>query len=148
NSDGSSGANGGGVIYLIATTGISGNGVISSNGNTAANSIGPPGDGAGAGGAGGSVVIKTGAIATQNVNAFGGNGGNQQINNSFESEGGAGGGGGGFVAISTGAIVPNVNGGLHGTSNSLSVTEMTSDGATQGAVGQTGTVSTNFIPYT
>jgi gliding motility-associated-like protein len=148
------GANGGGIVYLIATTGITGVGNLSSIGNTAGNSTGCSCDGSAGAGAGGSIILKTGAIvASQIVNANGGNGGNQLFpvspSNPNESEGPGGGGGGGFVAISTGAIIPNVNGGLNGTSLSNAVAgEMTSNGATQGAAGQIGPVTTNFVSFT
>jgi len=141
------GGNGGGIVYLIATGGITGNGTIVSNGNFPGNTQLGNNDAASGGGAGGSIVIKTTAIAaTQVVNANGGNGGNQLFIVS-ESEGAGGGGGGGFAAISVGPVVPTVNGGNNGNSQSTSVTEMTSNGATRGAVGNVGTVSSNFIPF-
>ncbi|MBA3682795.1 MAG: gliding motility-associated C-terminal domain-containing protein [Bacteroidetes bacterium] len=145
--------NGGGIVYLIATGSISGNGIISSNSSNVGNSSGCNCDGLSGAGAGGSIVIKTGAIpTTQVVSANGGNGGNQMFpvspSNANESEGPGGGGGGGFVAISIGAIVPQINGGLNGTSLSNAVAnEMTSNGATQGAIGQTGPVSTAFVSF-
>lgn len=145
--------NGGGIVYLVATTGVSGNGIISSNSSNVGNSSGCNCDGLSGAGAGGSIVIKTGAISiTQNVTANGGNGGSQMFpvspSNPNESEGPGGGGGGGFVAISTGAVIPQVNGGLNGSSLSNAVAnEMTFNGSTQGATGHTAPVSSAFVAF-
>ncbi len=147
------GANGGGIVYLIATTGITGNGTISSNGNSVPNSTGCNCDGLSGAGAGGSIVIKNTAIAiTQNVTANGGIGGSQMFpvfpSNPNESEGPGGGGGGGFAAIANGAVVPLVNGGSNGSTLSNAVAnEMTFNGSTTGAVGQTMPVTTNFVSF-
>ncbi len=145
--------NGGGIVYLIATGAISGTGNILSNSTNVGNSSGCNCDGLSGAGAGGSIVIKTGAIpVTQVVTANGGNGGNQMFpvapSNPNESEGPGGGGGGGFVAISTGAVIPQVNGGLNGSSLSNAVAnEMTFNGSTQGAIGQIAPVSTAFVAF-
>jgi len=153
NGSSSPGSSGGGIIYLIATNSISGNGIISANGNHAGNATGCSCDAAPGAGAGGSIVLKTPSVAlTLNIQAIGGNGGNQMAltspGNPFaESEGPGGGGGGGFVALPSAAPLPQVNGGQNGTSLSGAVTEMISNGATQGSTGQTSTVSTNFITY-
>lgn len=152
NSAGTSGGNGGGIVYLITTTGITGTGNIISNGNSVGNTSGCSCDGSGGAGAGGSIVIKTSAIVlTQNVTVIGGNGGSQlplvSPGGFYESEGPGGGGGGGFVAISTGAIIPSINGGFNGTSQAAALVQMTSNGATQGATGQIGPVTTNFVSF-
>jgi len=145
---GNGGGNGGGIIYLIATTGISGTGNIISNGQSPGNSYSTNQDGASGGGAGGSIILKANTIAlSQTINANGGDGGNQMFI-TYESQGPGGGGGGGFVAESTGAVVALVNGGLNGTSLSTFVAgEMTANGATQGATGQTAPVSNAFIAF-
>lgn len=150
-----SGANGGGIIYLIATGGITGTGLVNANGNAASNTNTLCScDGAPGGGAGGSIVIKTGALApAQNISANGGNGGTQLTLNSpgdqtIESEGPGGGGGGGFVALSSNAVIPSILGGINGSSLSGAVTEFPCNGATSGATGQTATVSNAFISYT
>jgi gliding motility-associated-like protein len=154
NNASNSGSNGGGIVYLIATSGISGSGLISSEGNTAGNANGCSCDGAPGAGAGGSIIIKTPTIpATQTVSVKGGKGGDQNTLNppgsqSVESEGPGGGGGGGFAAISAGAIVPVITGGMNGSSASGAVTEFPFNGATSGATGETGSVTTSFISFT
>lgn len=146
------GTNGGGIVYLIAPSGVVGNGTISASGVDASNSSGCSCDGLPGGGAGGSIVIKTSVINQLSITAKGGNGGNQMFpvfpSNANESEGPGGGGGGGFVALSTGPLLPIVDGGLNGTTLSNAVAgEMTSNGSTRGGSGQTSTVSTNFISF-
>ncbi len=153
NAAGTSGGNGGGIVYLIATTGITGNGNIITNGNSVGNTQGCHCDGSGGAGAGGSVIIKSSAIvATQIVTANGGIGGSQlplaPPGGFYESEGPGGGGGGGFVAISSGAVIPQVNGGLNGTSQAAAVVLMTFNGSTQGATGQIAPVSNAFVSFT
>lgn len=152
NNAATSGATGGGIVYLIASGGISGSGNIESNGNSAGNSTGCNCDGLAGGGAGGSIVIKTTIIGlSQNINANGGKGGDQMFpvfpSNPNESEGPGGGGGGGFIAVSAVGPLPLVLGGANGTSLSNAITEMTSNGATAGANGQVGTVTTNFVTF-
>ncbi len=153
NGSSSSGSSGGGIIYLIATNSISGNGTIMANGNHAGNATGCSCDAAPGAGAGGSIVLKTPSVAlTLNIQAIGGNGGNQMAltspgNPIGESEGPGGGGGGGFVALPSIAPLALVNGGQNGTSLSGAVTEMISNGATQGGTGQTSIVNSSFITY-
>ncbi len=154
NNASASGGNGGGIVYLVTNT-ITGTGVISSNGNAGGSTIGCNCDGASGAGAGGSIVIKTGSLVpTQIIRANGGDGGNQLTPNPVpngnpnESEGPGGGGGGGFIAMSSNAVVPQVLGGLNGTSLSNPLANrMTSNGATQGAIGQTTTVSLSFVQF-
>ncbi len=149
NAAGTAGGTGGGIVYLIATAGVSGTGDIISNGVSIGNTIGCNCDGSGGGGAGGSIVVKTSAIAsTQNVLANGGIGGTQFTPPNGESEGGGGGGGGGFVALSATGVTPQFNGGANGISQAIFLTSMISNGATKGATGQTLAVSPTFIPYT
>lgn len=150
NNAATSGANGGGIVYLIATAGISGNGKIEANGNTAGNSSGCNCDGLAGGGAGGSIVLKANTVSSSlNINANGGKGGDQMFpvfpSNPNESEGPGGGGSGGFVALSAVGPVPTVLGGANGTSLSNAITEMTANGATAGANGQTGAVTNSFL---
>jgi hypothetical protein len=153
NSSSSPGSNGGGIIYLIVNNAISGNGTIMANGNHAGNATGCSCDAAPGAGAGGSVVLKTPSVAlTQNIQATGGNGGNQMAltspGNPFaESEGPGGGGGGGFVALPFNAPLAQVTGGQNGISLSGAVTEMISNGATQGATGEITNVTLTFISY-
>jgi len=152
------GGTGGGIVYLIATTGVAGTGVISADGGAGGTTFSCSCDGASGAGAGGSVVIKSGATAlTQTVTATGGKGGDQlsilplvgvtYASTPNESDGPGGGGGGGFAAISTGPATPVVNGGANGSSLSPGVTEFPFNGSTQGAAGQTGSVSASFVTY-
>ncbi len=153
------GGDGGGIVYLVATGGITGSGLIQSVGVRGGSTFTCSCDGASGGGAGGSIVVKTPGLAlTQTLNASGGDGGDQLFiypifgnvyaSTPDESDGPGGGGGGGFTAISSGANVPIVTGGINGQSLSPAVTEMPFNGATKGATGQTGTVSTAFISFT
>ncbi|MFB1485078.1 hypothetical protein [Corallococcus sp. RDP092CA] len=88
---GSSGAAGGGVVFIRATA-FEGTGVYSASGATAGNATGS--DGAGGGGAGGAVVLRAvdllgcGAVA-----ALGGAGGNTQVDKQPYGPGGGGAGG-------------------------------------------------------
>ncbi len=149
---GTSGSNGGGIVYLMVNAAITGSGAIESNGNAVPL---PPAcncDGVGGAGAGGSIIIKTASIATsQSVNANGGTGGSQLTpsfpGNPFESESAGGGGGGGYAAISATGVIPIVTGGMNGSTGSNALTEFPFNGATKGAMGQTGTVSASFISY-
>ena len=145
-------SNGGGIVYLISTTGISGSGLISANGYTVADNSGCSCDGPSGAGAGGSIVLKCASVvSTQTVMAMGGRGGNQlQLSSPAaitEGDGPGGGGGGGFVAISAGGVTPLVNGGSNGSTQSVSFTEFPYNGATSGAIGQTGFVSSAFVSY-
>ncbi len=143
----SNGGSGGGIIYLIATNAISGTGIISSNGSNGGNTVGNGYDGPSGAGAGGSIVILSTVISSnQNIQANGGDGGNQFILNS-EAEGPGGGGGGGFVALSTPAVIASVTGGINGNTNSSSLTEFPSNGATTGAAGQTVPANNSFISF-
>ncbi|MFH0866822.1 MAG: PKD domain-containing protein [Bacteroidota bacterium] len=153
---GSSGANGGGIIYVQSYGTISGAGQIISNGATAPNSTSGNGittqgaDGAGGGGAGGTIILRSvGAVSGISATADGGAGGNQVINASYNSsqsqaEGPGGGGGGGYIAITSGAITCTTNGGANGTSNSSGVTEFIPNGATKGGAGINNASVTTF----
>lgn len=148
NANGGPGGTGGGIVYLIATSGISGSGLISANGNNGFNTTGNGWDAPGGAGGGGSVIVKTAALAsTQNVSVSGGNGGNQFVSTS-ECEGPGGGGGGGFAGLSSAVPAPVLSGGSGGTSNS-SVVSMGFNfyGSTYGASGQSAIISNTFIPY-
>lgn len=158
NASNSAGADGGGIVYLIASNGISGAGYITSNGSTALNTFGCSCDGSSGGGAGGSIVIKTTTISgTQTITASGGKGGDQLTisllpNGTYastpdEADGPGGGGSGGFVAISASGPVPVINGGDNGTTLSTALTEFISNGATKGASGQIGVVTNTFTSY-
>ncbi len=147
NNTGGGGA-GGGIIFMNCYGPISGAGTMTSNGNNGVNAFGNAPfngiageDGAGGGGAGGTIFIRsTSTINGVNLIANGGEGGDQVLTNGpfgpsiTEAQGPGGGGSGGYINTS---IVANttVNGGIHGTTNSPSLTEFPPNGATSGGVG-------------
>ncbi|NQW29862.1 MAG: DUF1573 domain-containing protein [Ignavibacteria bacterium] len=111
---GTSGANGGGIVFLIAKTIISYGHTISADGQ----SVLKPAewDGAGGGGAGGTIYIDAAKIYdTLNVSARGGDGG--IISHKFNAHGPGGGGGGGVIVYKqpTENVVSNVSPGVNGT---------------------------------
>lgn len=145
------GGRGGGIVLLMASS-VTGAGVIRANGAVGqasdASTGSASGDAPGGGGAGGTVVIQATSALGFSVQARGGAGGNQIINNGNEAEGPGGGGGGGFVAVSS-TITADVAGGAAGTTNSPALTEFPVNGATRGSEGQAsfGTAATANIPY-
>ncbi|KFE64236.1 OmpA family protein [Hyalangium minutum] len=144
-SAGSPGGNGGGLVYLISPT-VAGSGEIQANGDSALNTLATHNDAPGGGGGGGTVVILSNSLSDITVQALGGQGGSQVITTA-EAEGPGGGGGGGFIAVSGGTPLTFVNGGLSGTTSSLSLAEFPSNGATYGADGQLVTVPNLSQPW-
>lgn len=141
------GGNGGGIVYLIAPNGITGTGIISSDGNNGGDSKNSGVDAVSGAGAGGSVVLVSGFISTtQTVTAIGGRGGNQIISAS-EFEGPGGGGSGGYIAATFGPLTTNVSGGANGTTNSSLMAAFPSNGATAAASGQFLINAIPFIAY-
>lgn len=142
---GSSGANGGGVVYMLVAGNLSGSGSISANGANAANSTNLHTDGMGGGGGGGSILLNvSGTVSNISVFARGGNGGNQLTGSGNEAEGPGGGGGGGQIAITgTPSITSSTTGGLYGTTASSGLTEFVPNGATMAGTGST----TPGLPY-
>ncbi len=147
---GTSGADGGGIVFLLVGGNTSGSGTIKANGDNAGTTTGPQGwDGSGGGGGGGAIIMyaKNATISSLSLEATGGTGGNQIVIGDPEAEGAGGGGGGGYVALTnkTGVSI-TVAPGVAGASNSTSVTNFTPNGATKGATGTSnGTAPTN--PY-
>lgn len=138
-----SGGNGGGIVYVIAPNGITGSGIISSDGNNGGDSKNAGLDAVSGAGAGGSVVIISGFVSiTQTLTAIGGRGGNQFIS-SAEFEGPGGGGSGGFVSSTFGPVTSNVAGGANGTTNATLMTAFPANGATAAASGQS---VINYVP--
>ena len=148
--DGYTGAGGaaGGVVFLKCYGAISGAGTIVSNGNNGVNAFGTAPfngiagkDGAGGGGAGGTIFIETTSnIGGPTLTANGGEGGDQILTrgNAFitivEAQGPGGGGSGGYINTTV-AATATVNGGIHGVTDSPSLSEFTPNGATSGGVG-------------
>lgn len=148
--DGNTGAGGaaGGIIFMNCYGDLSGSGTIVSNGNNGTNAFGNASvngiagkDGAGGGGAGGTIFISTTSTITGiTLNANGGEGGDQLLTRGFlapaitEAQGPGGGGGGGYINTS---VIANtfVNGGIHGTTDSPSLSEFPPNGATSGGAG-------------
>lgn len=148
--DRSGGAGGaaGGIIYLIANT-LRGSGQLLATGAPGEDTHFENRDGAGGGGAGGTIVLITGSLSGVRAVASGGRGGIQRQPiqpNPQESQGPGGGGGGGFIAYTGGTINTDVSGGQGGVSESPSLTEFPSNGATSGSAGQVVT-SVASIPF-
>jgi hypothetical protein len=145
------GGNGGGLVIVRAGS-VTGAGRILANGEAGAvadSSTGSgSGDAPGGGGAGGAVVVRAATVSGFTVQALGGAGGKQTVNNGNEAEGPGGGGGGGFVSVS-GTVGLTVAGGAGGTTTSSAVNEFPSNGATYGTagLGQLGAAATGSIPY-
>jgi MYXO-CTERM domain-containing protein len=134
NNAGGAGGRGGGLVVLLAGA-VTGSGSITADGAPGGATMGNGNDAPGGGGAGGAIVVQATSIENTLVaSAAGGVGGSQTIAGN-EAEGPGGGGGGGFVSISSGTITPALAGGANGTSNSVSVTEFSANGATAGAPG-------------
>jgi gliding motility-associated-like protein len=156
--DGYTGAGGagGGVIFMNCYGAISGSGTIVSNGNNGVNSFGNASingiagkDGAGGGGAGGTIFIQTSStISGVNLIANGGEGGDQLLTRGFlapsitEAQGPGGGGSGGYINTSVPSTT-SVSGGIHGTTDSPSLSEFPPNGATSGGNG----TAINNLPY-
>lgn len=134
---GGAGARGGGLVVLMSAT-VSGTGFIRANGAAGGNTTGGGFDGPGGGGGGGTVIVNADSLAGVSLEANGGSGGNQFIAPAPESEGGGGGGGGGYIAITGGVVATSVAGGIHGTTDSPSLSEFPPNGATKGASGLSG----------
>lgn len=138
NTNAASGGNGGGIIILLSDTIQTNNHEIRSNGLSAGSILG---DGAGAGGAGGSILIKSLVlIDTLKLRAIGGNGGNTNNNNGNRCYGPGGGGAGGqlYLSLSNAANISLVNnGGSAGLiTNSTNACNNTNGGAQNGQNGQ------------
>jgi len=148
---GGHGGNSGGIVFIECKGTISGTGTINANGADGidAYTTNPPttsfagNDGAGGGGAGGTVIINSAnPLSNLNVNAQGGNGGNQVLDGGTfyfgslnEAEGPGGGGSGGYISFSSGTINASLIGGTNGVTNSNSLTSFPPNGATSGGTG-------------
>lgn len=154
NGTGTNGADGGGIVFILAKGNIGGTGSINANGDTPPNTSSCStcyGDAAGGGGGGGSVILHslTGTISTISITANGGRGGSQNIiTTTGECESPGGGGGGGYIATtSVSGVSRSVNGGSHGVTDSPPMVNFTPNGATKGGTGLTVTLLTTFNPY-
>ncbi len=149
--EGGAGGRGGGVVYIINYGTIAGAGEIQVNGEAGQNSN-PSGlplgfnpyrgnDGAGGGGAAGTVYIENAAAIpnTININAIGGDGGDQNLLvNAFqlnEAGGPGGAGSGGIIRFSSGAPAQSVVSGVAGVTSSTDLTEFPPNGSTEGSSG-------------
>ncbi len=136
NSVGTSGSNGGGIVYILSGGAVSGStGIINANGSDAASvASGGSSDAAGGAGAGGAVVVYTGGASISNItiNAKGGKGGSQN-DPANEAEGPGGGGAGGYIATTNStSVTRNVTSGKNGTTTSGAMTTFLPNGATSG----------------
>jgi len=129
------GGNGGGIAYILCNGNISGNGMLTANGQNGYPTYGSIKDASGGGGGGGAVqALVSGSITGIGILANGGAGGSQPFITN-EGEGPGGGGGGGYIATTTMLLVPQVNGGANGITASAYTTEFLPDGATMGNAG-------------
>ena len=117
---GTSGGNGGGIVFINAAEIIGNNKNIIANGQSVATPGGSGNDGAGGGGSGGSIKINA-PLFTGNINLIsrGGNGGNIPQSLLPNQLFGPGGGGGGGVICLANSVIPatvstQVNGGVSG----------------------------------
>lgn len=142
NDSGGAGGNAGGIIYLKSVM-VNGGGALRANGANGQDSRNEHRDSGGGAGAGGTIVVFSKNLTGISAQANGGVGGTHQQPQGIyrnESHGPGGGGGGGYIAYMGGAINAEALGGGNGVSNSLSVTEFPSNGATRGATGAISTV--------
>lgn len=152
--DGHSGSGGpGGGIAILLSPSISGTGRVLANGQSGVDANSQSGgaangDSPGGGGGGGTVIVRGTTLSGFSVQANGGAGGNQLLNNGQEAEGPGGGGGGGFVSVN-GTITATADGGPGGTTNSPALTEFPNNGATRGNTGQAllGAQAVGAVPF-
>ncbi len=152
NGEGGAGGRGGGIVYITCYGTVTGSGTIevdgqagqNSNPNNLPTSVSNPrrgNDGAGGGGAGGSIFFETinPIPSSINLNAIGGDGGDQNFSyafpTSYEASGTGGSGAGGSIAFSSGTPTQNVSAGVNGVTNSVQMTEFPPNGATSGSSG-------------
>lgn len=146
NTTGTKGANGGGIIILIADSIEGGNRQLEAIGD--GQLFNAVGDGAGGGGAGGTVVVVTRAYGpgALTLNVSGGKGGDNSWSASATNcKGPGGGGGGGVIRAATASLPGNyttiVTGGLSGRQVGA-----TNNGQTNGATnGANGALITNWV---
>ncbi|MEP7263348.1 MAG: T9SS type A sorting domain-containing protein [Bacteroidota bacterium] len=132
------GGSGGGIAFIISAGKVDGTGTINANGNNVSLSTGSPGDASGGGGGGGTIIIYTSGATVNNLklNAKGGIGGSQALNNGAEVEGPGGGGGGGYISTTNVfSLTRNVSGGGNGSTDAPAMTAFMHNGATKGAPG-------------
>ncbi|MBU8897756.1 OmpA family protein [Corallococcus sp. M34] len=142
---GGAGGAGGGIVFIRGAS-LTGNGAITANGASGANSRGAGNDAAGGAGAGGTVSLRfTGNMtcSANTVTANGGNGGSTI----FNTHGTGGGGGGGRILIqgSTATCTPIVTGGNAGTQPDATAIDGRTYGAVNGSLGVI-TVLTSAFP--
>nr|WP_294904251.1 T9SS type A sorting domain-containing protein [uncultured Lacibacter sp.] len=150
---GTPGGDGGGIVFIKAST-LVGNGFnISANGAQGVNPVLPvkteaAGDGGGGGGAGGVVLLQVNNFSGNlSVQARGANGSNAGFQDQCP---GPGGGGGGGVIWSSGAlpgtVTTNVNGGASGIIKNAPSHNPPCEGSANGAVaGSAGLVQSGFV---
>lgn len=146
--DGTSGADGGGIVFIRAAEVVGNNFTIKAGGRAVFAVAGR--DAAGGGGGGGAVIFDVPLVSsTLNINVTGGDGGDVDNDNDAVSCNGPGGGGGGGILILPDAALPanvilNANGGQPGETINASAPAACS-GSTNGATaGQAGGYLTNF----
>ena len=134
NDVGTSGGNGGGLIFIKANQ-IIGNGfTINASGMAALNTTGSGNDGAGGGGAGGTIKIETSSITTAlSIFANGGKGGDMTNPSGGHAPGG--GAGGGVICTSLAAIPALVTTQINGGARGIITADASSFGTSPGTNG-------------
>ena len=150
--NGSAGANGGGMVYIVCYGNLSGIGTIEADGGKGANTgaVCSQNDGAGGGGGGGTIILNvSGSVALSAgtaLSAKGGDGGSSVLVGCFintDAYGPGGGGGGGYIGVSgilpSNSVLGGPNGVLSGNSSNVAA-NFPPNGATKGGVGSTGSI--------
>lgn len=146
---GGSGGRGGGIVFLTVYGDVLGEGSIKANGENGENAEGgnpsftgkTGDDGAGGAGGGGSIIMSHGVSLSPGIQieAKGGDGGDQVLRLGAiappQADGPGGGGGGGLIRLSSNHPEVTVIGGEGGTTNSSFMTEFPHNGATGGNEG-------------
>ena len=136
------GGNGGGIVFIHATT-LIGNGYrISANGQTGGSAVS---DGASGGGAAGTVIMEISNYSgSVNIQAAGGNGGDESDAGTPQRCYGAGGGGSGGVIYFTGSIPPVTISVIAGTAGLEFGGDPACDAAIPAASGSAGTTISSY----
>jgi PKD repeat protein len=143
NNANSAGGNGGGIIILKANTIVYNKGILSSNGKSAAISIG---DGAGGGGAAGTILCFANNLISYIPVLLNGGDGGDVTNSGARCFGPGGGGSGGIIIGKTPNFLITENGGAKGESTNGICTGDLSNGATNGSNGNELTIPNFQFP--
>jgi hypothetical protein len=137
NNEGGNGTPGGGIVILMANQLVGNGQAIISNGGNGNGCIGDCWDGQPGGSAGGSVLLHVNSYSgAAPVSVRGGNGANQEANNTSSGANGPGGGGGGGALWVKGAAMPaQITASLSGGSKGVFLNNGDPWGTTDGSAG-------------